>query len=102
MNWIGIGPGLDFKEGCVKRREFISVIGGAAVAWPLAAYAQEPGRVYRVGFLVPAERQAPAVVALFDELRLNGFAEGMNLTVISGGFDAAHHDRAGTGDGGSR
>jgi putative ABC transport system substrate-binding protein len=88
MNWIGIGPGLDFKEGCVKRREFISVIGGAAVAWPLAAYAQEPGRVYRVGFLVPAERQAPAVVALFDELRLNGFAEGMNLTVISGGFDA--------------
>jgi hypothetical protein len=39
---------------------------------------------------------------LFDELRLNGFVEGMNLTVISGGFDAAHHDRAGTGDGGSR
>jgi putative ABC transport system substrate-binding protein len=71
----------------VRRREFITGLGSAA-AWPFAAQAQQPDHTYRLGFLVPAERQAPAVLALFDELRLNGFIQGKNLTVISGGFDA--------------
>jgi putative ABC transport system substrate-binding protein len=38
------------------------------------------------GFLLPTPRESPAVVALFDELRLNGFIEGQNLTVLPGGF----------------
>jgi len=42
----------------------------------LAARAQEAGRTYRLGVLVPTPRQSPAVLALFDELRLNGFIEG--------------------------
>jgi putative ABC transport system substrate-binding protein len=70
----------------MKRREFIMLLGGAAAYWPLDAWAQDPGRTYRIGFLVPALRQSPAVVALFDELRLNGFSEGRNLFVIPGGF----------------
>ena len=60
----------------LKRRDFITLLGGTAVAWPLATRAQESGRTYRIGFLLPTLRESPAVVALFDELRLNGFVEG--------------------------
>jgi putative tryptophan/tyrosine transport system substrate-binding protein len=69
----------------MQRREFITLVGGAA-AWPLGARAQDAGRTYRIGFLLPAVRESPAVVALLDELRLNGFIEGQNLLVIPGGF----------------
>jgi hypothetical protein len=44
----------------LKRREFITLLGAAAVAWPLAARAQEAGRTYRLGFLIPASRESPA------------------------------------------
>ena len=70
----------------MKRREFLSLIGGATAVWPLAARAQEPGRTYRIGFLFPTVRGSPPVVAFFDELRRNGFVEGQNLIVTPGGF----------------
>ena len=57
-------------------RDFITLLGGAAAVWPLAARAQEAGRTYRLGFLIPSSSQTPATLALFDELRLNGFIEG--------------------------
>jgi putative ABC transport system substrate-binding protein len=72
----------------VRRREFITLVGGTAVAWPLGAQAQEPGRLYRLAFLIPSPRQAPHTIALFDELRRNGFSEGQNLVVIPDGFEA--------------
>jgi putative ABC transport system substrate-binding protein len=72
----------------MRRREFISLICGATVAWPITAQAQEPGRTYRIGFLLPTNRQSAPVQALFDELRLNGFIEGHNLVVVSEGFEA--------------
>ena len=62
----------------MQRREFLVAIGGAAVL-PFAAHAQETGRVYRLGVLVPATRAS--IEPFFDEMRLNGFAEGQNLTV---------------------
>jgi putative tryptophan/tyrosine transport system substrate-binding protein len=77
----------------MKRREFITLLGAAA-AWPRAACAQEAGRTYRLGFLLPTARQTPVVEALFDELRLNGFIEGKNLVVVPGGFEATDDDLA--------
>jgi len=65
----------------MNRREFITLLGGAA-AWPLEVRAQESGRTYRLGFLLPTARQTPQVEAFFDELRLNGFVEGKNLVVV--------------------
>jgi putative ABC transport system substrate-binding protein len=64
----------------------MTLLGSAAAAWPRGARAQEAGRTYRLGFLVPPGRETPAVVAFFDELRLAGFIEGKNLIVIPGGF----------------
>ena len=69
-----------------RRREFITLLGGAAAAWPLAARAQEVGRTYRLGFVLPIGRQTPPVVAFFDELRLNGFIEGKNIATVDGSF----------------
>jgi len=75
----------------LKRREFITLLGGAAVAWPLMSQAQEAGRTYRLGVLVPTvSRQSPAVLALLDELRRNGFVEGQNLTLVFRGFEVAN------------
>jgi putative tryptophan/tyrosine transport system substrate-binding protein len=72
----------------MRRRDFITLVGSVAVVSPLVARAQEPGRIYRLAFLIPSPRQAPATIALFDELRRNGFSEGQNLVVIPEGFEA--------------
>jgi hypothetical protein len=70
----------------MKRRELITLLAGTAVMWTLTARGQEPGRIYRVGFLIPSGRERAAVTAFFDELHLAGFIEGQNLTVLPDGF----------------
>jgi putative ABC transport system substrate-binding protein len=65
----------------MRRRDFIAIIGNAAVGWPLAASAQEAGRTYRLGAVTGSPRDAPFAVAMFDELRRLGFIEGQNLTI---------------------
>jgi putative ABC transport system substrate-binding protein len=68
----------------LRRREFVALLGGAT-AWPLTARGQQPGRTYRLGFLLPSARESLPVLALFDELRINGFVEGQNLSVTAEG-----------------
>jgi len=69
----------------MKRREFITLLGGASVAWPLAARAQQlAGRTTRIGFL-GTPRSDPITglgyPAFLDELKKSGFSEGQNLTI---------------------
>jgi ABC-type uncharacterized transport system substrate-binding protein len=73
----------------MKRRDFITLLGGAA-AWPVAARAQQPNRTYRLGFFLPVARDTPAMIAFFDELRAHGFVEGKNLAIIPKGFEAGN------------
>ncbi len=70
----------------MRRRELISFAGGVALAWSLGARAQEPGRVYRIAFVVPVGRDEAPNLAFIDELRRLGFVEGENLLIVPGGF----------------
>jgi putative ABC transport system substrate-binding protein len=74
----------------MTRREFITLIESAVAVpllWVPVARAQEPGRIYRLGMVTGAGRQAPRIVAFFDELKGFGFVEGQNLKIVAGGFD---------------
>jgi len=66
----------------MRRREFIALAGGAAATWPLAARAQQPAQMRRVGVLESAgiETDQQAGVAVFKEvLRQLGWIEGRNV-----------------------
>ena len=68
----------------MRRREFITLLGGAAAAWPLAARAQQPaGRVYRVGYFVIASRERSLhLMKAFEEgLRSLGYRVGENVVI---------------------
>ena len=62
----------------LKRREFITLLGGAAAVWPLAARAQQPGRMRRIGSACRCTVRRP-LEALRAGLRELGYAEGRNV-----------------------
>ena len=68
----------------MRRREFITLLGGAAVAWPLTARAQPAGKSRRIG-LLQASLDDPVTgrgyPAFLDELKKAGFSAGQNLTI---------------------
>jgi putative tryptophan/tyrosine transport system substrate-binding protein len=71
--------------GHMQRREFITLLGGAAAAWPLAARAQQTDRVRRVGVLINLSEndlEAQRLVTAFREgLAQLGWADGRNLRI---------------------
>jgi len=75
----------------MRRRKFIGLLGASVLA-PIAAKAQQVGRTYRLGVLLPLGRDAPVNVAFLDEFRRGGFIEGQNLAVEWRAF-AEHFDR---------
>jgi hypothetical protein len=67
----------------MRRREFITLLGGATVAWPLAGAAQQPEKIRRIGVLMGAAEADPIslvrIAAFKQRLQEVGWIEGRNL-----------------------
>jgi putative tryptophan/tyrosine transport system substrate-binding protein len=78
----------------MRRREFITLLGGTVVAWPLAARAQQPAKLPTVGFIGSDTPDAYAVLlrAFRVGLKATGFIEGNNVA-IEYRWAEGHYDR---------
>ena len=69
----------------MNRREFITLLGGAAAAWPLAVRAQQPDRMRRIGIILNAAADAAEyqawVGAFLQALALLGWTIGRNVRI---------------------
>src|SRR5262249_43850056 len=67
----------------IKRREFMTLLGGAAAAWPLAARAQQGKRIPRIGVLMPSDETDPVaktIVSAFTQALADlGWTDGRNV-----------------------
>ena len=74
---------MQFNE--LSRREFITLLGGAAVAWPLGAHAQQGERMRRIGVLMPSAADDPEyqarMTAFLQELARLGWLDGRNVRI---------------------
>src|ERR1700682_1263559 len=81
----------------MRRREFISLLGGVAAAWPFPAIAQQSsGKVWRVAWLSPVFADTvfdrEIIDAFRSEMRELGYVEGKNL-VVDSRFGEGHIER---------
>ena len=65
----------------MRRREFITLLGGAAAVWPLGARAQQSGKAYRIGWLQPAPIPDSWLKAFRQGLQEFNYVEGKNLII---------------------
>ena len=69
----------------MKRRDFITLLGGAAATWPLAARAQQGERMHRIGFLMNLAAEDPVSqarnAAFLQALQKLGWTAGRNLQI---------------------
>src|SRR5438552_13176821 len=73
----------------MKRREFITLLGGAAVVWPLAAHGQQTPEVPRVGFVYAGSKAAaaPRIEAILSGLRVSGYAAPAQVEIVARAAD---------------
>ena len=67
----------------MKRRDFITLLGGAVVSWPRAARAQQAAKVWRIGFLAGAPREANSrnYASLVEGMRELGYVENKDFVI---------------------
>src|SRR5262245_113205 len=65
----------------LRRRQFITLLGGAAAAWPVAAQAQQFGKIPRLGVLVSLSAPHPFTEAFRSGLHDLGYIEGTNIAI---------------------
>ena len=69
----------------MKRREFITLLGGAVVTWPSCLRAEQSSKIHRIGFMVTGSLQSPeqrGIIEAFQQgLRERGYVEGQNIVI---------------------
>ena len=68
----------------MRRRDFIALMGGAMIWWPLVAQANQPGKVWRIGYLSGRSGRSDTSYSFVQGLRELGYVEGENLIVDIG------------------
>jgi putative ABC transport system substrate-binding protein len=66
----------------MRRRDFIALLGGAAAAWPIAARAQRPEKMHRIGFLTLNSGPSPGTEGFERGLSRLGYMEGQNVIIL--------------------
>jgi putative ABC transport system substrate-binding protein len=77
----------------MRRREFITLLGGAATAWPIAVHAQQPSQMRRIGMLTGFTSNDPG-----GQVRLTAFAQGLQQLGWTVGRNVRIETRWGAGD----
>src|SRR2546429_2400197 len=79
---VSLANGSRMQFGQLKRREFILLLSGTVATWPLAARAQQPGKLPTIGFLgTDATVWSPWMAAFAERLHALGWIEGRSIAI---------------------